>query len=60
MLNDKCVTCAAEAFLDAGEFKEMKRHNLVEKIKDLMAELKGGRTPVPKKLSPAVLRKILQ
>ena len=48
------------SFLDEGEFKEMKHHNLVEKIKDLMVELKGGRSPVAEKLSPAVLRKILQ
>ena len=56
---ETCDVCGG-SFLDAGEFKEMKRHNLVEKIKDLMAELKGGRTPVVKKLSPAVLRRILQ
>jgi hypothetical protein len=54
------VTHCGGSFLDAGEFKEMKRHKLVEKIKDLMAEWRGGRTPVAKKLSPAVLRKILQ
>ncbi|MGD1086083.1 MAG: zf-TFIIB domain-containing protein [Verrucomicrobiota bacterium] len=56
---ETCGVCGG-SFLDAGEFKEMKRHNLVEKIKDLMAELKGGRSPVAKKLSSADLRKILQ
>ena len=56
---ETCDVCGG-SFLDAGEFKEMKRHNLVEKIKDLMAELKGGRSPAATKLSPAILRKILR
>jgi hypothetical protein len=48
------------SFLDAGEFKDMMQHNLVDRIKDLLVQLKGGRGTGTAKLSPAVLRKILQ
>ena len=56
---ETCDVCGG-SFLDAGEFKDMKRHNLVEKLKDLLAGLKGGRNPSGDKLSAATLRKILQ
>ena len=56
---ETCDVCGG-SFLDAGEFKDMVRHNLVDRIKDLLVELKGGRSTNTTKLSPAVLRKILQ
>jgi Zn-finger nucleic acid-binding protein len=56
---ETCDICGG-SFLDAGEFKEMKSHNLVGKIKDLLVELKGGRPGPAEKLSPAVLRRILK
>jgi Zn-finger nucleic acid-binding protein len=56
---ETCDVCGG-SFLDAGEFKNMVQPNLVDRIKDLLIELKGGRSTNTAKLSPAVLRKILQ
>jgi hypothetical protein len=48
------------SLLDAGEFKEMKRHNLSKHSKISSSKLKGGREPEAAKLSPALLRKVLE
>ena len=56
---ETCEVCGG-SFLDAGEFKDMKRHNLLEGIKDLLVEMKGGRSIGKVKLSPAILRRIIQ
>ncbi len=56
---ETCEVCGG-SFLDAGEFKDMKRHNLIDRIKDVLVEMKGGRTTGTAKLSAAVLRKIIQ
>jgi Zn-finger nucleic acid-binding protein len=59
---ETCEECGG-SFLDAGEFRDLKKHNLVGKIKDVLIELKGGRdgnAPRAAKLSPEVLRRILQ
>jgi uncharacterized protein len=55
---ETCDVCGG-SFLDAGEFKDMQHVNLVDRIRDLLVELKGGRSASTTKLSPAVLRKIV-
>ena len=56
---ETCGGCGG-SFLDAGEFKDMKHLNLVDRIKDLLVEMKGGRGANKRKMSPTVLRKILE
>ena len=56
---ETCEECSG-SFFDAGEFRDLKHHNLVGLIKDVIVELKGGRDSLKTKLSPAVLRKIVQ
>lgn len=56
---ETCEECGG-SFFDAGEFRDLKRHNLLGLIKDVLVELKGGRDASPARLSPAVLRRILQ
>jgi uncharacterized protein len=56
---ETCGVCGG-SFLDAGEFKDMTHFNLIDRIRDLLVEMKGGRSTSTAKLSPAVLRKILQ
>ena len=56
---ETCEGCSG-SFCDAGEFRDLKRHNLIGLIKDVLVELKGGRDSTRTKLSPAVLRRILQ
>ncbi len=56
---ETCEVCGG-SFLDAGEFKDLKRHNLLDRIRDLLVELKGGRSTGAARLSPAVIRKIIQ
>ena len=56
---ETCDECGG-SFFDAGEFRDLKKHNLVDLIKDVLVELKGGRDASPLKLSPAVLRQILK
>ena len=56
---ETCEECGG-SFFDAGEFRDLKRHNFLGLIKDVLVELKGGRDAPRTKLSPAVLRRILQ
>jgi Zn-finger nucleic acid-binding protein len=56
---ETCDECGGSYF-DAGEFKELKRHNIVGLIKDVLIELKGGRDAPKTKLSPSIIRKVLQ
>lgn len=56
---ETCDVCGG-SFLDAGEFKDMKHFNLVDRIRDLLVEMRGGRSTSTTKLSPAILRKIIQ
>ena len=56
---ETCDECGG-SFFDAGEFRDLKQHNLLGLIKDVLVELKGGRDAPKTKLSPEVLRKILQ
>ncbi len=56
---ETCDVCGG-SFLDAGEFKDMKHFNLVDRIRDVLVEMKGGRSTITTKLSPAVLRKIIR
>jgi Zn-finger nucleic acid-binding protein len=58
---ETCDECGG-SFLDAGEFRELKQHNLIGRIKDVLIELKGGRDADTQRtrLSPEVLRRILQ
>jgi uncharacterized protein len=56
---ESCEECGG-SFLDAGEFRDLKRHNFLGLIKDVLVELKGGRDAPRTRLSPAVLRRILQ
>jgi len=55
---ETCEICGG-SFLDAGEFKDMKKVNLLGKIKDALVELKGGRKTQSVKLSHEALRKVL-
>jgi uncharacterized protein len=56
---ETCDECGG-SFLDAGEFRELKHPNFLGRIKDVLVELKGGRDAQRTKLSPEVLRRILQ
>ena len=56
---ETCEECGG-SFFDAGEFRELKHHNFLGRIKDVLVELKGGRETQHGKLSPAVIRRILQ
>ena len=56
----ECCDVCGGCFLDAGEFADMKKINLLDKIKDLMAEAKGGRKPKSAKLSSDSIRSILK
>lgn len=56
---ETCEVCGG-SFFDAGEFRDLKRNNLLSLIKDVLVELKGGRDGYAAKLSPAVLRRILK
>lgn len=56
---ETCGSCGG-SFLDAGELKDMKHFNLVDRIRDLLVEVKGGRSTSTTKLSPEVLRKIIK
>lgn len=56
---ETCEECGG-SFFDAGEFRDLKRHNLLGRIKDVLVELKGGRNGPQNTLSPAILRRILQ
>jgi len=56
---ETCEVCRG-SFLDAGEFKDLLHHSFADRIKDLLVELKGGRSGKTAKLSPAMLRKVLQ
>ena len=56
---ETCDVCAG-SFFDAGEFRDLKRHNVVDLIKDVLVGIKGGRDAKKAKLSPAVIRKVLQ
>jgi Zn-finger nucleic acid-binding protein len=56
---ETCEGCGG-SFLDAGEFRDLKRNNLIGLIKDVIVELKGGRETTRTKLSPEILRRILQ
>lgn len=56
---ETCDECGG-SFLDAGEFRELKHHNLIGRIKDILVELKGGRDGRQPRMSPEVVRRILQ
>jgi uncharacterized protein len=56
---ETCDVCGG-SFLDAGEFKDLKRHNLLDLIRDALVEGKGGRNAPKTKMPPDVLRKILR
>jgi len=56
---ETCEECGG-SFFDAGEFRDLKQHNLLGLIKDVLIELKGGRDASQAKLSPEVVRRILQ
>jgi uncharacterized protein len=55
---ETCDVCGG-SFLDAGEFKDMKKINFLDRIKDAMMQLKGGRKVKAAKLPAAAVRKIL-
>lgn len=56
---ETCGECGG-SFFDAGEFRDLKKHNVVGLIKDVLVELKGGRDASQTKLSPEVIRRVLQ
>jgi len=56
---ETCKICGG-SFLDAGEFKDIKQLNIIDKIKDMLVKMKGGRSTAKTKLSPEVIRKIVQ
>jgi uncharacterized protein len=57
---ETCGVCGG-SFLDAGEFRDLKRIDLVDKIKDFVAASRGGRgAPMKQKLSAASIQKILK
>jgi uncharacterized protein len=56
---ETCETCGG-SFMDAGEFRDLKQHNLLGRIKDALVELQGGRDAARNKLTPEILRRILQ
>jgi Zn-finger nucleic acid-binding protein len=56
---ETCEECGG-SFFDAGEFRDLKRHNFLGRIKDVLVELRGGRDGLQARMSPAVLRRILQ
>jgi uncharacterized protein len=56
---ETCETCGG-SYLDAGEFRDLKQHNLLGRIKDALVELQGGRDAARTKMSPEILRRILQ
>ena len=56
---ESCEVCHG-SFLDAGEFKDMQHFTFLDRIRDLLVEMKGGRRTSTTKLSPAVLRKVLK
>ncbi|HVM63006.1 MAG TPA: zf-TFIIB domain-containing protein [Verrucomicrobiae bacterium] len=56
---ETCEICSG-SFLDAGEFRHMQKANLLDKLKDVFAEMRGRRERPSIKLSHAVMRKILQ
>jgi uncharacterized protein len=56
---ETCDECGG-SFFDAGEFRDLKRHDFVGRIKDVLIELKGGRNGHQAKLSAEVVRRVLQ
>jgi len=56
---ETCKACGG-SFLDAGEFRDLIALNIVDKIKDFVIKLKGGREKQLVKFSPETIRKILQ
>lgn len=56
---ETCDECGG-SFLDAGEFRDLKKHNFIGLIKDVLVELKGGREGQRAKLSPEVIRRVLE
>jgi Zn-finger nucleic acid-binding protein len=55
---ETCAGCGG-SFLDAGEFKDMKKNNIVDRFKDILMELKGGRKVKAARLPADAVRRIL-
>lgn len=56
---ETCDACGG-SFLDAGEFRDLKKLDVIDKIKDLMVKVKGGRKTKSAKLSAETIRNVLQ